>query len=233
MAMGTKTQHKFVAYKLSDFKDVQQHTDKDRNFGIFTFPKHNLVIYWNVPEHILPAFSKGEKMDEFTVEVDETATPVVEFNKLVLNHLTTDRIHVVAGILAQSVILESLEKQVDKILEDVSIVDTKYNLRKMHTFIRQTIKARNLIVGELKLLDRPDLLWSDKIMDTLYNDLKLMFDLEERFQAIDYKLKTIYETLDLYLASINHQKSYRLEWSVVILVAVEAVIMVIEFLTRK
>lgn len=230
--MSNKTQHKFIAYKVNDFKDIQQVIDKDKQFGIFIFPKHNLIIAWNLPEHILPAFNKAEKLDDFLLEVEEGVSPAVEFNKLVLNHLTIDRVHVVAGILAQSVILESLEKQIDKMLEDVSVVDTK-NVRKMHTFIRKTIKARNSIVGELKLLDRPELLWNDKTIDTLYNDLKDMFDLEERFQSVDYKLKTIYETLDLYLALINHQKSYRLEWLVVVLVGLEAIVMVAEFFLRK
>ena len=62
-----------------------------------------------------------------------------------------------------------------------------------HTLTKKT--AECLIVRQvvriLHLLDKPDLIWEDKVMDENYNDLGSLFDLPERFQALEYKLQLI------------------------------------------
>ena len=61
-------------------------------------------------------------------------------------------------------------------------------------------------------------------MDENYNDLRSLFDLPERFQALEYKLQLIQQTLELLVDTSRDRRLFWLELIIVILIAVEIVI---------
>jgi uncharacterized Rmd1/YagE family protein len=78
-------------------------------------------------------------------------------------------------------------------------------------------------VRTLHLLDRPDLIWEDQEMDTGFSLLRANFDLPERFQALEYKLSLIQETLQILTDTARDRRVYWLEMAIVGLILFEVV----------
>lgn len=209
---------------------------------IFIF-NYGSVVFWNVPaeeqhEHLnrllgLSAVPnlKPKFSDTFTV-VEQAGPALVEFNRLIIDRLTPDRMEVIASTLAQSTSMEYYESlveeawnQVDALLNQLkkrgtlSIVPAPINKQ-----IAESLSLRSTVVRVLHLLDKPDLIWEDKVMDEIYGDLRAMFDLPERFQALEYKLQLIQQTLSVVVETVRDRRLYWLELAIVFLILFEIVI---------
>jgi uncharacterized Rmd1/YagE family protein len=79
------------------------------------------------------------------------------------------------------------------------------------------------VLANLTLFDRPPEAWESEAIERLDNLLYDHFDLEERVSAITQKLAFLNDLNDTFLEVLNHRKSVRLEWIVVILILVEVV----------
>ncbi|SMF36285.1 hypothetical protein [Pseudobacteriovorax antillogorgiicola] len=64
-------------------------------------------------------------------------------------------------------------------------------------------------------------------MDELYSDLRAMFDLDERFQALEYKLQLIQQSLELLVDTSRDRRLYWVEMAIVLLIVFEIVITLI------
>jgi uncharacterized Rmd1/YagE family protein len=60
-------------------------------------------------------------------------------------------------------------------------------------------------------------------MDEIYGDLRAMFDLPERFQALEYKIGLIQQTLSVVVETIRDRRLYWLELAIVLLIVFEIV----------
>ena len=61
-------------------------------------------------------------------------------------------------------------------------------------------------------------------MDAIYDDLKDEFDLSDRFHALEHKLKSVQESLELLLDVARDRRLVLLEAAIVVLIAVEIVL---------
>ncbi len=206
---------------------------------IFIF-NHGSVVFWNISEEeqalqlkklldltsipgLKPRFSE-------TFAVLEQSGPArVEFNRLVIDRLTNERREVIASTLAQSTSMEYYESLVEESWSQVDALLTQ--LRNTGTLgvmpapinrqIAASLHLRSSVIRVLHLLDKPDLIWEDKVMDEIYGDLRAMFDLPERFQALEYKLHLIQQTLEVIVDTVRDRRLYWLEVAIVLLILVE------------
>jgi uncharacterized Rmd1/YagE family protein len=207
---------------------------------VFIF-NHGSVVFWNVPaevqqEHLNqllgldPVPTLKPISDTFIVQ--EQAGPAhVEFSRLIIERLNPDRMEVIASTLAQSTSMEYYEslveeawKQVDHML--AAMRDRGANRWFLGPFNRRIAEAltlRSSVIRVLHLLDKPDLIWEDKVMDEIYGDLRAMFDLPERFQALEYKLQLIQQTLEVLVEATRDRRLYWLELTIVLLIFFEIV----------
>jgi uncharacterized Rmd1/YagE family protein len=81
----------------------------------------------------------------------------------------------------------------------------------------------NFIVGQLSLLDKPDIAWEDKDAEALFINLRKMFELEDRFSTIRFKLTFIQDSSELMLDSLQHRRSELLELTIIGLIVFEIV----------
>lgn len=213
------------------------------NSGVFVF-RFGVVVFWNLPQlegrtlvdqvatTVGTTMIMPESGDEFRVIENPNDKPRVEWGRLVLDRISPQRTEVVARLLAQSVALDRFERQADAISNRLGqITRDLVRLRKLpispsflQNFIFETIVFRNSLVGKLELLDRPETIWDDRLMDTLFSELRGMFDLPERFQSLDYKLRLVQESLELIVDTVRDQRLYWLELAIVIMFAVEIVL---------
>jgi uncharacterized Rmd1/YagE family protein len=199
------------------------------------------LVFWNVsPETRIKemeqfrlrregGLSEPAVSEDFVVEEDTGERPRAEFSRLILDKVTPQRAEVVALTVAQSAAMsyyESLlEKSQLKLAAMLTQLEHKGNVgrspAKLHRFIAETVIMRSEIVGVLHLLDRPDLIWEDKTMDSLYDDLRAVFDLKERFQALVHKLDYIQDSAEILLDMARDSRLFLVEMAIVFLIAVE------------
>lgn len=169
--------------------------------------------------------------EEFAVR--EEAGSVTRFHEgqLVVDVMTPDRGGVIALTIAQSAAMEYYERIVETLARKTQqIVDrlevrgsVSFWLRPLHRFVGEAVSTRNEVLSVLHLLDRPDAIWDDPALDRIYADLRAEFDLLDRFDALERKLRSVQEALELVLGVARDRRLTLLELIIVLLIVVEVV----------
>jgi uncharacterized Rmd1/YagE family protein len=152
--------------------------------------------------------------------------------KLVVDELNDTRAGVVALIVAQSAAMETYERIVEGLfgktralvekLETRGIVPLR--TRPLHRFIGEAVGRRSEVLSTLHLLDKPDATWDDPAMDRIYDDLRSEFDLGDRFEALESKLRAVQDALGLLLGVARDRRLVLLEAAIVALICLEVVL---------
>jgi required for meiotic nuclear division protein 1 len=129
----------------------------------------------------------------------------------------------VALTVAQSAAMEYYERIVEQLFQRtgnlVSRLETRGTVplrtRPLHRFIGEAIANRSEVLSVLHLLDKPDAVWDDPAMDRIYADLRGEFDLADRYSALESKLRSVQEALELVLDVARDRRLVLLESFVV------------------
>jgi len=176
-----------------------------------------------------PGLTAATVIEELTVREDPGRPPDVTDGVLTLDVLTPDRASVVALTVAQSAAMEYYERIVEEMfartdqlvqrLEKEGTVSLR--TRPQHRFIGAAISTRNEVLTILHLLDKPDEAWDDAGMNQIYDELRAEFDLVDRYQALELKLRSVQEALELVLDVARDRRLVLLETAVVVLIVLE------------
>lgn len=174
--------------------------------------------------------------EEFTVREDATSTPRMADGALTLDRMTPTRAGVIAMTVAQSAAMEYYERIVeemfgrtDRLVERMEQRGTvAFGTRPLHRFIGSAIGVRNEVLSVLHLFDKPDEAWDDPGIDRIYDELRAEFDLTDRFQSLELKLRSIQEALELVLDVARDRRLVLLELAIVLLFVVDIVIVLME-----
>jgi uncharacterized Rmd1/YagE family protein len=178
-----------------------------------------------------PGLTRQVVRENFTVREEREGPTRIVDGCLVVDELSSSRASLIAQTVAQSAAMEYYEQIVERLFERTRrIVDrlesrgaVPLGTRSLNQFIGQAIGTRNEVLSVLHLLDKPDLTWEDAAMDRIYSDLRLEFDLQDRYSALESKLRAIQETLELVLDVARERRLILLEISVVLLILFEVV----------
>jgi uncharacterized Rmd1/YagE family protein len=170
--------------------------------------------------------------EEFTVRQEATGTPRVENGVLTLDKLSAERSSVIAMTVAQSAameyyegIVEEMFERTDRLVERMEARGTvPFGTRPLHRFIGAAIGVRNEVLSVLHLFDKPDETWDDSAIDRIYQELRAEFDLSDRYQALELKLRSIQEALELVLDVARDRRLVLLELAIVLLIVFEIVL---------
>jgi uncharacterized Rmd1/YagE family protein len=185
-----------------------------------------------------PGLTATTVVEELTVREDPGRKPDVAEGALTLDHLSPERATIVALTVAQSAAMEYYERIVDEMFARTDRMVTRletrgtvpFRTKPMHKFIGAAVGTRNEVLTILHLLDKPDEAWDDPGMDRIYDELRAEFDLVDRYQALELKLRSIQEALELVLDVARDRRLVLLEAAVVILIVLE---IVASFLHKK
>jgi uncharacterized Rmd1/YagE family protein len=177
----------------------------------------------------LPKLTTRVVREEYTVAEDPEFTIGIAEGGLRLDRLTQGRAAVVALTIAQSAAMEYYERIVDEMFirtaASVDRLETKgtvpFRTRPMHRFLGQAITTRTEVLSVLHLLDKPEATWEDAGMDRIYEDLRAEFDLADRYAALELKLRSIQEALELLVGVARDRQLLTLEITVVVLILLE------------
>jgi uncharacterized Rmd1/YagE family protein len=179
-----------------------------------------------------PGLTEATVKEELAVREDPGRQPDVAGGVLTLDRLSPERASVVALTVAQSAAMEYYERIVegmftrtDQLVERMEARGTvPLRTRPMHQFIGAAIGTRNEVLSVLHLLDKPDEAWDDAGMDRIYDELRAEFDLSDRYSALELKLRSVQEALELLLDVARDRRLVLLEATIVVLIVVEIVL---------
>jgi required for meiotic nuclear division protein 1 len=176
-----------------------------------------------------PGLTRATVIEELNVREDPGRSPDVAEGLLTLDQLTPARASVVALTVAQSAAMEYYERIVeemfartDQLVQRMEARGTvSLRTRPLHKFIGAAISTRNEVLTILHLLDKPDEAWDDPGMNLIYDELRAEFDLVDRYQALELKLRSVQEALELVLDVARDRRLVLLEEAVVVLILLE------------
>jgi required for meiotic nuclear division protein 1 len=182
-----------------------------------------------------PGLIPATAVEEFTVREDPAKRPDVAEGVLVLDRMTPARGSIIAMTVGQSAAMEYYERIVEEMFGRTDrLVDrlerrgtVSMSTRPLHRFIGAAIGTRSEVLSILHLLDRPDEAWDDPGIALIYDELRAEFDLGDRYQALEMKLRSVQEALELVLDVARDRRLLLLEGSIVLLIVMELVLTIL------
>ena len=208
------------------------------------------VVFYDVDENIenetiktIKDLKIGLVKDKISDEylVIEHIKTSVEFNQIKLKTIDFEKLRIISLVLAQSVALENYEIQVEKIIDQFSALNKQLKDKgkltvtdkELMKIIGTNSSIIEVIVSKLALLEKPASAWESEETELLFNRLHYMFEIEERFKHIQYKLNFIQNNSELMLDMISTRRGAMLELIIIILIVVEIAIWFYELFFLK
>jgi uncharacterized Rmd1/YagE family protein len=149
-----------------------------------------------------------------------------------VKEVSSERLLVVADVLAKSVVLAQGEREVAKVFEVIEPFArelaqhgrTRRDRTGMLKLIGNALLVQHRLSGRVAITEKPDALWDRPDLERLYARLEDEYELRERVDALNQKLAVIAETANTLADIIDTRRSLRLELIVVLLIAFEIVI---------
>jgi uncharacterized Rmd1/YagE family protein len=176
--------------------------------------------------------------EDFLVETrpDAPAEGEVHFDRVVIRELGAPAAELITLLLAQSVSIDYYDADLHEILGTLDKRTARvartgrigWSTRDLTRFVGETMITKNGVIAALAVLDKPAATWESEALDKLYRDLRAMLEIDERFKALEYKLRTIQDTLELLLEMQQTRRGLILEAAIVVLIVFEIVLSLIE-----
>ncbi|CAB9515051.1 Required for meiotic nuclear division 1 homolog (Saccharomyces cerevisiae) [Seminavis robusta] len=201
-------------------------------------PRTQAQMLKTIKKHALEPLANGfEQKDTFGVCImpDAPGTRVTPEHCIVPN-LNMNAVAVISEVMAQSVALESYNEIVDALLEKFAVINSKISttnrmdLDKQMLFSKIAQNNRIFIdlISKIRIKKRNQIAWDQGEYEVIHSGLTLEFDINDRFELIQFKLDLIQQNSKLFLEVLQHQKSASLEWVIVVLIGFECVLMIAE-----
>ncbi len=199
--------------------------------------RFNVLVFWGYDDaevtQLLRAYGQqpGQEWPSqdypLLVRADLAVPCQVSNDAIVLRELSGPLLDIAALALSQSVGLERHELALEQRLPQVRAMMerigryTVFDRKRLLKLIADMARQRHEIIGDLYLLDKPDITWENETLEGLYNALARQLELRERFQVLEYKLRLMKDEVDMILDFVNQKTSEFLEWIIIALIALE------------
>lgn len=155
---------------------------------------------------------------------------------ITLNNASSDRLLLIATVLARSVVLAADEVRIGEAFDmlDPLVSELRQNgrvglpIKQVMQHIGDVMATQHRVVGRAQISERPDLLWDNPGLDRLYARLSAEYELIERFQVLDRKLELIGEAADMLLDVVQEKRAVRLELAIIVLILFEICMSILE-----
>lgn len=205
--------------------------------------KFGAVVFWNPTPALVQRLHRelgglpdaGHRVesthDELRVHLGAREDRV-GFSEVWLRELNLDKVKIISLALAQSVALDHFESTVKAAMARfqpvVHRLSQEGRLSLSHRdalkLVGFSFEVRATVLDNLTLFDDPPETWESESLAHLDGALFDQFDLEERLSAINQKLAYLSDASARVVDLLTARKNHGLEWTVIILIAVEIVI---------
>lgn len=177
--------------------------------------------------------------EEYQLRVDPEQKSAITDNYALLQRHDPAFVDIICFVVAKSVALERIEERVDIVFDEVEGLIARLGKGKMEISDRDMARLASSILGfkytsiaHIMVLDKPDITWDNPDADRLYTTMASLFELNQRYLEIKHKSETLLDMTDVFGTLSNARRSARLEWIIIILIAIEIVLYVLELLRR-
>lgn len=210
------------------------------SFGVFVFVGIDSRFYKKIIKKFHGALTEPthrEITEDYTIE-DVAEKDSVESAAVKLKVFSLERISLIAEVLAQSAAIEYFDLKTDEIVGNFEKINLDLERRgHLHIKSREVIRIVGTgnsilqsMISRLSLLDQPDIIWDNAELENLYKTMRSFYELDNRFKNIQFKIEYIKTTSETLLSLLQHRRSVGLEVIVIVLIAIEIVIFLPEWL---
>ncbi len=173
-------------------------------------------------------FSQPE-VEEVEIYLDATKGEQLDNGVIILPEPSIERLQIVADILAKSVVLAYYEASIAQIFDRIEplAVSLQREGRGWHKgkelirYIGGALLTDHKMVGRVEVGEKPELLWEQPELERLYGRLEDEYEIRERHRALERKLDLISRMAGTLLDLLQHHRSLRVEWYIVVLIVLE------------
>lgn len=193
---------------------------------------------------VQPNLESSPSMSSMTDTSSSSDEPpdIVTGDYCIVPELNLKAVDVISSTIAQSVALDSYSDTVDALLAKFEKVNKKVTLQAtaggggMTTLDRdemfRAVAQNNSIfiemISKVGIKDRIDTAWNLSQYEEISEGMREEFDIDLRFEHIEFKLNLIQQNAKFFLEVLAHQKSNSLEWIIIVLITFECVLMCAE-----
>ena len=213
--------------------------------------KFGVVTFWNVPKKLREEFI--QEISPFVEEFDKNypyfdtlkvfigkEIENVKFGKVYLTKIDKEKVQVISFVISQSVALERFEKEIEQRVSElerlIGILKSgkikKLREKELLREIGDILAVRQRTISHLSLFDKPETTWERVELERLYNKLFYEFELGDRFDILNEKIRFLADHNKLLLDFISTQRGHFLETIIIILIFIELLIFLGETLLK-
>ncbi len=173
--------------------------------------------------------------EEYRLEIDPERDPAITNDYAVMPHYNLAFLDIICFVIAKSVALERIEERIDVVFDEVEGLIANLGRGKLEIPDRDMARLASSILGfkftsiaHIMVLDKPEITWDNPEADRLYLTMASLFELNQRYQEIKHKSETLLDMTDVFTGLSHARRAARLEWIIIILIAIEIVIYVMQ-----
>lgn len=211
------------------------------------------VVFLNCSADIVARFLDGIKhhaeylgerpqlpfREEYRLEIDASRELTVTDDCAVMPAYKEAFLDIICFVIAKSVALERIEERVDAVVDEVEGLIARLGKGRLDLPDSDMARLASSILGfkytsiaHIMVLDKPDITWEDAEADSLYRTMAGLFELNQRYQEIKHKSETLLDVTDVFSSLSHAKRAARLEWIIIVLIAIEIGIYILELAKR-
>jgi len=248
VSQALHTKHDIFWFRDVIYVSCKSHDDLlDR--GAFVFP-YGAVVMWGLsPQQETAILATLKKHEDQSYEATEKESYTYTYGAKA--SVAKDQITLPSSLLeaklafshglAQSIKLSVFEGTAQKTIAKTKAIPAqlaKYG--KIPLSRKQIRKMRGSLFIErssinlhFDVLDVPEYFWEHFELEPIYTLIANYLDLETRVEVLNQRLDIIHDLFEVLGNELNHQHSSRLEWIIILLIAIEVVAMFIRELFQS
>jgi len=183
---------------------------------------------------------KGNVFEEkYFLGIDDSSGMTVANNLASMPGAKTAYVDIIAYTLAKSVALEQIEAVLEVVFDRMEEIIARLDRGELALPDKQLAKTASSIlnfkyrsISHVMILDKPDITWEVEEADRLYSSMANMYELQQRYSQIRHKADTLLDINTVFTALSHARRSARLEWIIIVLIAIEIALFLMEMLRQ-
>jgi uncharacterized Rmd1/YagE family protein len=182
-------------------------------------------------------FPSVRYQDRYSLRIEAESSIAITNDYAVMPRYEHPFIGIISFVIAKSVALERIEEQVDKVLDEMEEMITQLDQGKLGLPDKRLAKLASRIlnfkyrsISFIMVLDKPDITWDNPEADRLYLTMANLFELNQRYHEIRHKSETLMDITEVFTSLSHARRSSRLEWIIIVLIAIEILIYLFQIL---
>jgi len=194
----------------------------------------DVIAYLKKLDRNLAEFARVEYADDYklTVSGDESS---VTYDELIVPEMKDYYRELVAVILAKSTAMERIEDEISRLFDDVEQFITQLKRgtlsisdERLARLSGRILSYRYSSISYIMILEKPDVVWRIQEAQELYSDLERLFELPDRYEKISHKTQTLLDMTQVFADLYHAKRGTRLEVAVILLIAFEIILSLVE-----